>query len=117
MAIALEWIITRFEVINKDDLSNVVIRTHFDIKGVDGDLQAFIQSGASLGDTDPDGFTPLEQVTSEQAVAWTKTALGDKVRDLENRVIEQIERQRVARLSSQSLTPSWIPTTDTNQIT
>lgn len=94
MAISIEWIITRLEVVNKDGLSNVAIQACFDVKGSDGDLQGFTQGDVTLGEPDPAKFTPIEQVTKDQAVAWAKAALGDRVQELEGRIIEQIERQR-----------------------
>lgn len=105
MAISIEWIITRLEVVNKDGLNNVAIQACFDVKGSDGDLQGFTQSDVSFGSPDPAKFTPIEQVTKEQAVAWTKSALGGRVQEFEARVIEQIERQRVPQ--SQPFIPTW----------
>lgn len=110
MAISFEWIITRLEVVNKDGLENVAIQACFDVKGSDGDLQGFTQSDVSFGNPDLTKFTPIEQVTKEQAVAWTKAALGDRVKELEACVIEQIERQRTPQ--SQAITLPWMPTNE-----
>lgn len=113
MAISIEWIITRLEVISKDGLDNVAIQACFDVKGSDGDLQGFAQSDVSFGSPDPAKFTPIEQVTKEQAVAWTKAALGSRVKEFEDRVIEQIERQRTPQ--PQSIVLPWMPIPETNQ--
>ena len=108
MAISIEWIITRLEVVNKDGLNNVAIQACFDVEGSDGDLKGFTQSDVSFSSTDPTKFTPIEQVTKEQAVAWVKKALGDRVKEFEDRVIEQIERQRTPQ--PQSITLPWMDT-------
>lgn len=105
MAIEIEWVITRIEVIYKDGLDNVAIQACFEVKGSDGDLQGFTQGDVAFGAPDPANFTPIEQVTKEQAIAWTKAALGDRVKEFEDRAIEQIERQRVPQPTV--FTPSW----------
>lgn len=105
MAISIEWVITRLEIVNKDGLDNVAIQACFDVKGSDGDLQGFTQSDVSFGNPDPAKFTPIEQVTQEQAVAWVKTVLGGRVQEFEDRVIEQIERQRVPQPTP--FIPAW----------
>jgi len=110
MAISIEWIITRLEVVNKDGLNNVAIQACFDVEGSDGDLKGFTQSDVSFASTDPVTFTPIEQVTKEQAVAWTKKALGDRVKEFEDCVIEQIERQRTPQ--PQSIILPWMPTSE-----
>jgi hypothetical protein len=105
MTISIEWIITRLEAVNKDGLDNVAIQACFDVKGSDGNLQGFTQSDITLGEPDLVKFTPIEQVTKEQAVAWTKAALGGRVQEFEARVIEQIERQRTPQ--PKPYIPSW----------
>jgi hypothetical protein len=114
MAVSIEWIITRLEVVNKDGLNNVAIQARFDVKGSDGDLQGFTQSDVSFGNPDPATFTPIEQVTKEQAVAWVKKALGDRVKEFEDRVIEQIERQRTPQL--QPIILPWMDTVESNDV-
>jgi hypothetical protein len=105
MAISIEWIITRLEVVNKDGLNNVAIQACFDVKGSDGDLQGFTQSDVMLGSPDPSKFTDIDDVTKEQMIAWTKAALGGRVKEFEDRVIEQIERQR--KPQPKSFIPKW----------
>ena len=64
----------------------------------------------TFGNPDPTKFTPIEQVTKEQAVAWTKAALGGRVKEFEDRVIEQIERQRTPQ--PQTIVLPWMPTNE-----
>ena len=63
---------------------------------------------AVLGDLPTkSGAFPLVLKIKEQAVAWTKKALGDRVKEFEDRVIEQIERQRTPQPQSIVL-PLWV---------
>lgn len=105
MAISIEWVITRASVIDKDGLKNVAIQVCFDVKGSDGNLQGFTQSDVMLGTPDPAKFTAIDKVTNDQMVAWTKAALGGRVKEFEDRVIEQIERQRTPQ--PKPFIPSW----------
>jgi len=66
-----------------------------------------------LGETNAAKFTPIEQVTKEQVIAWVKKALGSRVTEFENRVIEQIERQRVPQ--PKSITLPWMSTNEPEQ--
>jgi hypothetical protein len=114
MAIAIEWDITHVSVVDVDNLKNVAVQVCFDVKASDGKLQGFTQSDVMLGETDPAKFTAIEKVTKEQAVAWTKKALGDRVKEFEDRVIEQIERQRTPQ--PQSIVLPWMPTNESEKV-
>jgi hypothetical protein len=105
MAISIEWDITHVSVVDVDNLKNVAVQVCFDVKGSDGKLQGFTQSDVMLGETDPAKFTAIEKVTKEQMVAWTKAALGGRVKEFEDRVIEQIERQRIPQ--PRPFIPTW----------
>jgi hypothetical protein len=105
MAISIEWNITQVSVVDVDSLKNVAIQVCFDVKGSDGNLQGFTQSDVMLGKTDPTKFTDIDNVTKEQMVSWTKAALGGRVKEFEDRVIEQIERQRVPQ--PRPFIPEW----------
>lgn len=105
MAISIEWDITNASVIDDGSLKNIVIQVCFDVKGSDGDLQGFTQSDVMLGKPDPSKFTNIDSVTKDQMVAWTKAALGGRVKEFEDRVIEQIERQR--KPMPRAFIPEW----------
>jgi hypothetical protein len=113
MAISIEWIVTRLEVMHKDGLENVAVQACFDVEGSDGDLKGFTQSDVSFASTDPATFTPIEQVTKEQAAAWVKKALGSRVTEFEDRVVEQIERQRAPQPKSIDL--PWMAASEPEQ--
>jgi len=99
MAISYSWKITRLEIINKDGLDNVAIQSCFDVSGVDeNDKRGFAQGDVLLlPPADPSNFTPINEVTEEQAIAWTKAALPNNGADFEARVAEQIASQYVAK--------------------
>lgn len=113
MSITYTWKITRLEVINKDGLDNVAIQACFDVSGVDeDDHRGFTQSDVMLLPPNPDTFTDISSVTAEQAVAWTKAALGDRVAEFEGRVAEQIGWQKEER--PQSIDLPWMNTESAN---
>jgi hypothetical protein len=98
MAVSIVWKITRLEVVNKDGLENVAIQSCFDVKATEDyngkELQGFAQGDVLLHAPDPSNFADITSVTEEQAVAWTKAALGDRVAEFEGRVSEQIGWQK-----------------------
>jgi len=114
MTVSIEWDITNIAVIDNGNLKNVAVQVCFDVKGSDGKLQGFTQGDVMLGETNRAKFTPIEQVTKEQVIAWVKHALGDKVKEFENRVIEQIERQRIP--SPKSIDLPWISKNKSEQV-
>lgn len=111
MANTLTWKITRLEIINKDGLDNVAMQSCFDVSGVDeNDKRGFAQGDVLLGNPDPSKFTPISEVTEEQAIAWTKAALGDRVAFYEKMVADQIASQYVEKPQAADL--PWITPAD-----
>lgn len=111
MANTLTWKITRLEIINKDGLSNVAIQSCFDVSGVDAnDKRGFAQGDVLLDAPNPQDFTPINEVTEAQAIAWTKAALGDRVSFYEGLVAEQIASQYVEKPQAADL--PWITPAD-----
>lgn len=105
MAIDITWKITRIEIVDRDELKNVAIQVCFDVSGVDEeDHRGFAQGDVLLGAPNPDTFTDIQLVTKEQAIAWTKAALGDRVAEFEGRVEEQIGRQKQPKPKAAELT-------------
>ena len=48
-------------------------------------LQASSYGSVGLGEADPDNYTPYNDITEEQAIQWTKDALGtEKVSNIES---------------------------------
>lgn len=114
----IEWKITRLEVINKDGLPNVAIQSCFDVKATEDfngkELQGFAQGDVLLlPPSDPSKFTDIQNVTEEQAIAWTKAALGDRVAEFEGRVSEQIGWQKQEK--PEPVTLPWMTTENTQE--
>jgi hypothetical protein len=93
--IEFTWKITKFEVIDEGSLSDVAIISYFELWGNDGDLQGMVGSDVRLLPPDPGNFVPLDDITADEATAWTIAALGDKTQMFEEMVTTQIESQKV----------------------
>jgi hypothetical protein len=101
------WTITRIEAADQGGLQGVCIQACFDIKGEREGKQGFAQGDVLLGAPDPEHFTPTSELTHEQAIAWVKEALGERVADYEARINEQIDRQLAPRPFAVDL--PWAP--------
>lgn len=107
MAIDITWKITRLEVVDQGNLSNVAVQACFDVKGVDEENHhGFAQGDVLLGPTNPETFTEIDNVTEDQAIGWVKAALGSRTIEFENRIIEQIGWQKAPKPKVANL--SWI---------
>jgi len=107
MAITYTWKITRLEVVDQGDLKDVAVQACFDVHGEDEEgHKGFAQSDVKLLPTDPANFTDIQNVSHEQAIAWTKTALPNNGADFEARVAEQIGWQKQPKPRAVEL--SWM---------
>lgn len=108
MSITYTWKITRLEVVNQGNLENVAVQACFDVHGEDEDgHKGFVQGDVKLG-TSGNAFTPIGEVTEEQAIAWVKLALRDNGAGFEACVAEQIGWQKQPKQKAAEL--SWIKT-------
>lgn len=116
MATSISWKITRLEIINKDGLDNVAIQSCFDVSGVDAnDKRGFAQGDVLLlPPSDPSTFTPISEVTEEQAIAWTQAALGDRVAFYEKMVADQIASQYEEKPKEADL--PWLKPVETDKV-
>jgi hypothetical protein len=78
------------------DYTNVIYNVHYNvIGGINYSTQPIIGSsgGTQLLNTDNvASFIPFDQLTSEQTVAWTKSAMGEAmITEIENDIANQIE--------------------------
>ena len=75
---------------------NTVTMSNFTIASTQNGLSGSVTYSVNLLPA-TETFTPFDQITEAQAVAWTKEALGpDRVMAMENEVRAQIEAQLVA---------------------
>jgi len=76
------WTINSLQVMNSPEPQTVVM-SNFTI-AKDGQQ---VNYSVNLLPANPDNFTPFDQITQEQALAWTQSALGpDRVAAMENEV-------------------------------
>jgi hypothetical protein len=76
------WTINSLQVMNSPEPQTVVM-SNFTI-AKDGQS---VNYSVNLLPANPDNFTPFDQITQAQALAWTQAALGpDRVAAMENEV-------------------------------
>lgn len=76
------WTINSLQVMNNPEPQTVVM-SNFTI-AKDGQN---VNYSVNLLPANPDNFTPFDQITQEQALAWTQSALGpERVAAMENEV-------------------------------
>jgi hypothetical protein len=81
---------------NVDDMENVAVMSNFSINGTDGTHTGQVSYSVNLLPADAQNFTPFNEVTQEQAIAWTKSALGtDRVTNMEAEVADQITKAAI----------------------
>lgn len=79
---AFVWTINSLQVMNSPEPQTVVM-SNFTI-AKDGQQ---VNYSVNLLPANPDDFTPFDQITQAQALAWTQSALGeDRVAAMENEV-------------------------------
>ena len=104
--IEFQWKVTKLEAVDEGDLSNVVIISYFDCIGTEGDYTGMASSDVRLLPPDPSDFVPLDDITAEQATAWTIAALGDRAQVYEQMVEQQIEGMKLPK--PQTVTLPWM---------
>jgi hypothetical protein len=79
---AFVWTINSLQVMNSPEPQTVVMSNFTVAK--DGQQ---VNYSVNLLPANPDSFTPFDQITQAQALAWTQSALGeDRVAAMENEV-------------------------------
>ena len=96
MAITYTWKVTGLMVQNEGDLEKVAVMSNFSINGTDGEYTGQVSYAVNLLQPDAENFTPYADITEEQAVQWTKNALGeDRVSAMEQEVVDQIAKASI----------------------
>jgi hypothetical protein len=79
-------------------LQNVVFLIGFMVEGVDGEFKHSVARNIGIGPADLANFTPIDQLTTEQLLAFMTTALApDDMRCIENEINNAIESQKNPR--------------------
>ena len=96
MAITYTWKVTGLMVQDEGDLEKVAVMSNFSISGTDGEYTGQVSYAVNLLQPDAENFTPYADITEEQAVQWTKNALGeDRVSAMEQEVSDQIAKASI----------------------
>ena len=96
MAITYTWKVTGLMVQDEGDLEKVAVMSNFSINGTDGEYTGQVSYAVNLLQPDAENFTPYANITEEQAVQWTKNALGeDRVSAMQQEVADQIAKASV----------------------
>jgi hypothetical protein len=101
----MKWVINQLETMNIDKEQNVVVISRFTISDTQNGLSGAVSYGVQLLPPAPgQPFTPYDQITQDQALAWTKEALGpDRVLAMEAEVQAIIDQQKIPTPQPQPL--------------
>jgi len=96
MAITYTWKVTGLMVQNEGDLEKVAVMSNFSISGTDGEYTGQVSYAVNLLQPDAENFTQYDDITEEQALQWTQSALGeDRVSAMEQEVADQIAKASI----------------------
>ena len=96
MAITYTWKVTGLMVQNEGDLEKVAVMSNFSISGTDGEYTGQVSYAVNLLQPDAENFTQYDDITEEQALQWTQSALGeDRVSAMEQEVADQIAKAAI----------------------
>ena len=95
MTIINTWSIERLDCYPElDGLLNVVIIIHWRLDATDGTYNGMLSGTVGMTPDPMSPYTPYNELTEEQVMNWTWTALGsEQVQAYENTVAAQIESQ------------------------
>jgi len=106
MANSYTWSVTGLMVENQGDLEKVAVMSNFSINGTDGTHTGQVSYSVNLLPCDAQQFTPFNQISKEQAIQWTKDALGEgRVAAMEEEVAKQIQQNSIP--TPQAATLPW----------
>ena len=96
MAITYTWKVTGLMVQDEGDLEKVAVMSNFSINGTDGEYTGQVSYAVNLLQPDAENFTQYDDITEEQALQWTQSALGeDRVSAMEQEVADQIAKAAI----------------------
>jgi len=90
---AATWTVSTMErTLTDGDLSDVVTALHWQLTDSDGEHHGRCYGTVNLEAPDADSFTAYSDISHDDAVEWTKSALGEEaVSQYEDSVASQIE--------------------------
>ena len=93
MALTYEWKLTSLKKTSTNNLSDVIVQTHWTLTGTDDDGNSGTFSGATpfdLSTVDSSNFVEYSNLTEAMVLDWIKAVV---VGSYKNHVDEQIQRQ------------------------
>lgn len=100
MALTYTWALKSLKKADVDNLSGVIIQTHWDCTGTDEDGVSGTFNGATPFDPaqiDPENFTAYENLTEEQVLDWVKGVVVDSYKThVDERIMHQIAEKKLA---------------------
>lgn len=89
------WTINGLQVMQSPE-ANTVTMSNFTIAGEDNGLTGSVTYSVNLLPANPDNFVPFDQITQQEAIAWTQQALGpERIASMEAEVQAQIDAQKI----------------------
>jgi hypothetical protein len=94
--VVYDWNCKTVDAYPKDgELTDVVYNVHWIVTGTDDSVppvQATVYGTQILNVEDITNFIPFDELTNEEVVAWTQSAMGEeKVLELQANIVNQIE--------------------------
>jgi hypothetical protein len=81
---------------NEGDLEKVAVMSNFSISGTNEEYTGQVSYAVNLLAPDAENFTQYDDITEEQALQWTQSALGeDRVAAMEQEVANQIAKASI----------------------
>jgi len=90
------WVVTKMLCYPTiEEQTDVVFQVYFDVRGVEGSVDACVPSFANLAYKPNQSFTPFDQLTNDMVIEWVKAEIGNSaVRDIET-MLEQRLQERI----------------------
>ena len=89
--ITYKWTFSAFDCrVSEDGLTDVVTTVHWRYNGTNEDgITAGTYGAQSVGEPNPDAFTPYPQISEEQVIEWMESTID--VPAMQENITEQIE--------------------------
>ena len=91
----MKWTINSLSTLNTPEPDTAVM-SNFTISDTQDELTGSVTYSVNLLPADVENFTPYADITQEQAIEWTQSALGEqRVIDMEAEVQANIDQQKI----------------------
>ena len=99
---AVTWDIVQLDSLKAvGSLSDVVTHIHWSAQEIDGEHYGSAFGFVDLAEANSDQFTAYADITKDNAIAWTKAALGsDEVTRIETKIAAQITESKTPTKTS-----------------